>query len=201
MLHIPALWYFDTSVTYPQWFRRVKFVLIPPRFVQQQYLLNIVIQPAVGCYNWWANIQCSGLSPLGEIRCETGLLTHRHQPCRTCSVSGGKRPNRMADISLLQWRRNGRDGGSNHRRIDCLLNRSFMRRSKKTSKLLVTGLCEGNSSVTGEFPAQGASIDNERFPRQFLLKLLWHFIQLLWHFIKYAPTNYTFIFFRWWLSE
>ena len=31
------------------------------------------------------------------------------------------------------------------------------RRSKKTSKLRVTGLCEGNSPVTGEFPAQKAS--------------------------------------------
>ena len=31
------------------------------------------------------------------------------------------------------------------------------RRSKKTSKLRVTGLCEGNSPVTGEFPAQRAS--------------------------------------------
>ena len=28
-------------------------------------------------------------------------------------------------------------------------------KSKKTSKLHVTGLCEGNSPVTGEFPAQG----------------------------------------------
>ena len=33
----------------------------------------------------------------------------------------------------------------------------FRRRSKKTSKLHVTGLCEGNSPVTGEFPAQRAS--------------------------------------------
>ena len=31
----------------------------------------------------------------------------------------------------------------------CLLNRLFRRRSKKTSKLSVTGLCEGNSPVTG----------------------------------------------------
>ena len=31
------------------------------------------------------------------------------------------------------------------------------RRSKKTSKLCVTDLCEGNSPVTGEFPAQRAS--------------------------------------------
>ena len=31
------------------------------------------------------------------------------------------------------------------------------RRSKKTSKLCVTGCCEGNSPVPGEFPAQEAS--------------------------------------------
>ena len=30
---LPDLWYFDTSVMYPQWFRRVKFVVLPPRFV------------------------------------------------------------------------------------------------------------------------------------------------------------------------
>ena len=39
----------------------------------------------------------------------------------------------------------------------CLLNRWFRRRSKKTSKLRVTGLCAGNSPVTGEFPAQMTS--------------------------------------------
>ena len=33
----------------------------------------------------------------------------------------------------------------------------FRHRSKKTSKLHVTGLCEGNSPVTGEFTAQRAS--------------------------------------------
>ena len=39
----------------------------------------------------------------------------------------------------------------------CLLKRLFRHRSKKTPKLRVTGLCEGNSPVTGEFPAQRAS--------------------------------------------
>ena len=33
----------------------------------------------------------------------------------------------------------------------------FRRRSKKTPKLYLTGLCGGNSTVTGEFPAQRAS--------------------------------------------
>ena len=57
----------------------------------------------------------------------------------------------------LRWRRNGRDGVSNHQPHDCLLNRLFSHRSKKTSKLRVTGLCAGNSSGTGEFPTQRAS--------------------------------------------
>ena len=45
--------------------------------------------------------------------------------------------------STLQLRHNERDGVSNHRRFDCLLNRLFRCRSKKTSKLRVTGLCGG----------------------------------------------------------
>ena len=39
----------------------------------------------------------------------------------------------------------------------CLLNRLFRCRSKKTWKLRVTGLCEGNSPMTGEFPSQRIS--------------------------------------------
>ena len=57
----------------------------------------------------------------------------------------------------LRWRHNGRDSVSNHQPHDCLLNRLFRRRSKKTSKLRVTGLCAGNSPGTDEFPAQMAS--------------------------------------------
>ena len=57
----------------------------------------------------------------------------------------------------LQWRHNEHNGVSNYRRPDCLLNRLFRRRSKKTPKLHVTGLCEGNSPVTGEFPAHRTS--------------------------------------------
>ena len=57
----------------------------------------------------------------------------------------------------LVWHHNGHDGVSNHQPHDCLLNCLFRRRSKKTSKLPVTGLCAGNSPVTSEFPAQMAS--------------------------------------------
>ena len=57
----------------------------------------------------------------------------------------------------LRWRHNERDSVSNHQPYECLLHRLFTRRSKKTSKLRVTGLCAGNSPETGEFPAQWAS--------------------------------------------
>ena len=63
----------------------------------------------------------------------------------------------MYIVVPLQWRHNERDGVSNHRRVHGLLNRLFRSRSKKTSKLRVTGLCEGNSPVTDEFPSQRAS--------------------------------------------
>ena len=52
---------------------------------------------------------------------------------------------------------NEHDGVSNHQPHGCLLNLLFRRRSKKTSKFCFTGLCAGNSPVTGEFPTQRAS--------------------------------------------
>ena len=57
----------------------------------------------------------------------------------------------------LQWRHNGHDGVSNHQPHECVFNRAFRRRSKRTSKLCFAGFCAGNSAVTGEFPAQRAS--------------------------------------------
>ena len=57
----------------------------------------------------------------------------------------------------LRWRHNDHAGVSNHQPHGCLLNRLFRRRSNKTSKLRVTGLCAGNSPGTGEFPAEMAS--------------------------------------------
>ena len=60
-------------------------------------------------------------------------------------------------MNALRWRHNDHAGVSNHQPHECLLNRLFRRKSKKTSKLRVTGLCAGNSPGTGEFPAQMAS--------------------------------------------
>ena len=57
----------------------------------------------------------------------------------------------------LQWRHNEHNGVSNHQPHDCLLDCLFRHRSKQTSKLHITGLCAGNSPVTGEFLAQRAN--------------------------------------------
>ena len=69
-----------------------------------------------------------------RVLLERALFTH----CYYCDV--------ITHASLhtrrgtLIWRHNERDGVSNHRRLDCFLNQWLRSRSKKTSKLRVTGL-------------------------------------------------------------
>ena len=93
----------------------------------------------------------------------------------------------------LQWRHNERDGVSNHQPHDCLLNRLFRRRSKKTSKL----------RVTGESPTQRASntenvpfddiIMNMRTPR-----IIHTVFALLW----FDPVRfYPFPPYKYWISK
>ena len=67
---------------------------------------------------------------------------------------------RLLWIKTLQWRHNGLDGVSNHQPDQCLLIRLFRRRSKKTSKLRVTGPCVGNSPGTGEFSQMASNAEN-----------------------------------------
>ena len=63
----------------------------------------------------------------------------------------------------LHWRHNDHDGASNHQPHGCLLNRLFRRRSKKTSKLRVTGLCVGNSPGPVNSPHKGP-VTRKMFP-------------------------------------
>ena len=72
-------------------------------------------------------------------------------------VSASHHIRRQTMWVTLQWRHNGRDGVSNRQPHHCLLNCLFRHRSKKISQPRVTGLCAGNSPVTGEFPAQRVS--------------------------------------------
>ena len=58
----------------------------------------------------------------------------------------------LSFLNSLQWRHNERGG------LTIVYLTIYSRhRSKKPSKFHVTGLCKGNSPVTGEFPAQRAS--------------------------------------------
>ena len=66
-------------------------------------------------------------------------------------------------IIALRWRHNDHAVVSNHQPRNCLLNRLFRRRSKKTSKLRVTGLCVGNSSGPVNSPHKGP-VPRKMFP-------------------------------------
>ena len=63
----------------------------------------------------------------------------------------------------LQWRHNDNDGVSNHQPHGCLLNRLFRRRTKKTAKLRVTGLCVRNSPGPVNSPHKGP-VTRKMFP-------------------------------------
>ena len=76
------------------------------------------------------------------------MLEHCKQVYEICNTPSKTSINGACDqyichISSLEWHHNVRDGVSNHQRFYCLLKRLFRRWSKKTSKPLVTGLCDG----------------------------------------------------------
>ena len=66
-------------------------------------------------------------------------------------------------LDTLQRRHNDHDSVSNHQPRGCLLNGLFRRRSKKTSKLRVTGLCVGISPGPVNSPHKG-SVTRKMFP-------------------------------------
>ena len=97
----------------------------------------------------------------------------------------------------LQWRHNGRDSVSNHKPNDCLLNRLFRRRSKKTSKFRVTGLCARNSPGTGEFPAQMASYaENVSIWWRHHVKWLFKYCRCM-HNHRFFYMNHAHLWFEW----
>ena len=75
----------------------------------------------------------------------------------------------------LYWRHNGHNCVSNHQPHDCLLNRLFRQRSKKSSKLRVTGLCAGSSSGSVNSPHKWP-VTRKMFPFDdaIMLYLFWY---------------------------
>ena len=90
------------------------------------------------------------------MSCQTNLIIQWYCTQDLNDIFHERNTQRILSLPL-RWRHIGRDSVSNHQPHDCLLNRLFRRRSKKTSKLRVTRLFVGNSQGTSEFPAQMAS--------------------------------------------
>ena len=81
-----------------------------------------------------------------------GLNDPRHQQPRYCPGSPRIFWYQLQKGRLIAVTSKGARERLNHRRLECLLRR----RSKKTSQLRVTGLCEENPPVTGGFPSRRA---------------------------------------------
>ena len=99
---------------------------------------------------------------LRSINNMTLPISRKSRPPNSCYIEFGLHQENALQIFVLfycslQWRHNQHDGVSNHQPPDCLLNPLFRRKSKKTPKLRVTGLCVRNSPGTVEFPAQMTS--------------------------------------------
>ena len=80
-----------------------------------------------------------------------------------CSVEYHGPSNTTNCIFSLHWRHNDHDGVLNHQPRGCLPKRLFRRRSKKTSKLRVTGICVGNSPGPVNSPHKGP-VTRKMFP-------------------------------------
>ena len=170
----------------------------------------------------WCCNECDGVGNHQPHDCLLNTLFRRRlmkisSKLRVTGLCVGKSPvtvefptqmaNNAENVSIW-WRHhdNGRDGVSNHQSYDCLLNCLFKRRSN-TSKLRVSGLCAGNSPVTGEFPTEIASnVEN--------VTVWWRHYTILFHFVALFPINVIFLYetlsiqwlFRqqqgyWWLSS
>ena len=107
-------------------------------------LMSYIFAENIKAPNQWPFVR--GIHPSRVDSPHKGPVMWKHFPCHDIIM-----------YITLRLCHNEHNGISTHRHLDCLLNRLFRHRSKKPSKLHVTGFCDGNSPVTGEFPAQRAS--------------------------------------------
>ena len=107
----------------------------PMMFAQSYYLKQCWL---TGIVNW-----SLGIKEI-QIKLSNIFISRKYLWKCHCKILAHK-----TFLFSLQWHHNGHDCVSNHQLQDCLLNHLFRRRSKKTSKLRVTGfLCR---EFTGEF--------------------------------------------------
>ena len=86
----------------------------------------------------------------------------------------------------IHWLHNGRDGVSIHQPYDCLLNRVFQRKSKKISKLRVTGFVRGIHRGPVNFPHKWP-VARKMFP--FYDVIMNPLLVLMYQSIRYYVPN------------
>ena len=102
-------------------------------------------------FRWWLGAEQVTSHFLNQ--CWRDSLTH------ICGTRGRWGINNLT----LQWRHNDYDGVLNYQPHGCLPSCLFRCRSKKTSKLHVTGLCVGNSPGPVNSPHKGP-VTRKMFP-------------------------------------
>ena len=114
---------------------------IPTLWLLHVCLVSFQVSTTPVTCRWWCPVYSARplLSTLSDV--ETGGSQY---------LCGWKR------WEASRRRHNERDGDSNHRRLDWFVNRLFRRRSKRASKLRVTGICEGNPLFAGGIPSERA---------------------------------------------
>ena len=138
---------FKVNLGWKQWTSQLILLKTKYRF----YLVYIY-------WRWWWQIRQKFM----ELKALLSIFNSGRMWRDTTDSTATTRISGIWRISL-QWRHNELDGVWNQQPRDFLCNRLFGRRSKKTSKLRVSGHRAGNSPVTGEFPARKAS-NMEMFP-------------------------------------
>ena len=122
--------------------------------------VNAAMKVSFSGYQWWRKLsvyQMTSFKMADEISRNLASLHKRPVVCEATWKHKNARSVCIFLVMLLQWRHNEPDGVSNYRRLDCLLNRLFSRRSKKTLNLRATGIFEGNPPpVTDGFSSQRA---------------------------------------------
>ena len=125
-----------------------------------------------GHFAWWQFCKVPNHTQIG---------TKKQNTC--CKKDLCRKPAYATQASVgfaLHWRHNDHDGVSNHQHYDCLLNRLFGHRSKKTLKLRVTGLCVGNTPGRGKcFHLMTSLWSGSWQPSLGLCSITWNYAQLL----------------------
>ena len=124
---------------------------------------GLVQNPELSRHGLWVGWKAILLNDV-TVSCNKSDLISYHVPRSVSLIYEIHQSVMRKEPGALQRRHNGRGSVSNHQPHDCLLNRLFRRRSKKTSKLCVTGLCAGEFTGDRGIPRTKWPVTRKMFP-------------------------------------